>query len=283
VVAVKGRKFEGLGGVALAADSFGDAANRPALLLHGGGQTRHSWAGTAGHLALAGWNAITVDLRGHGESAWCPDGRYDPRDFGADVVAIARQLDHPPVLIGASLGGIASLLAIAEAGNDIASALVLVDIATRVELEGTQRIVDFMASGRDGFESLEEVADAVAAYNPHRPRPKDVSGLEKNLRRGENGRLYWHWDPGFMTPNPEDSRFLDELLLDDAARSLEIPTLIVRGRQSDVLSQEGVDSFLELAPHAEFADVAGAGHMVAGDRNDAFSQSVIDFLARRLG
>ena len=68
--------------------------------------------------------------------------------------------------------------------------------------------------------------------------------------------------------------------LDAAARRLTIPTLLVRGRQSDLLCEEGVRRFMEAVPHAEFADVAGAGHMVAGDRNDAFNDAVVSFLER---
>ena len=202
--------------------------------------------------------------------------------------AVARAFETPPVMIGASLGGISSLLAIADQGNDLARALVLVDIATRMERDGAQRIMDFMRGGEDGFESLEEVADAVSAYNPHRPRPKDISGLEKNLRRGDDGRWYWHWDPDFMKvePAPEvepGENFIGPALLDRAASSLTLPTLLVRGKMSDLLSEDGAKTFLDQVPHADFADVSGAGHMVAGDRNDAFSEAVLGFLARRLG
>lgn len=278
---VEHRRIPASEGLTLAADCFGDPANRPALLLHGGGQTRHSWSGTAGRLAEAGWYAVTADLRGHGESEWDPNGTYHYEGFRNDVIALARSFDAPPVLIGASLGGISSLLAIAEAGNEIARALVLVDIATRMEAAGATRIMEFMQGGQDGFASLEEVADAVSAYNPHRPRPKDISGLEKNLRLGEDGRYRWHWDPDFMNVNPDSGdNFVTSNLLDQAAARLTLPTLLVRGKMSDLLSAEGARTFLEQVPHAEFADVSGAGHMVAGDRNDQFSQAVLDFLER---
>jgi pimeloyl-ACP methyl ester carboxylesterase len=70
--------------------------------------------------------------------------------------------------------------------------------------------------------------------------------------------------------------------LDDAARGLSIPTLLVRGRMSDLLSQEGADEFLAQVPHSQFVDISGAGHMVAGDRNDHFTRAVLDFLAREV-
>jgi len=265
-------------GLTLVGDAWGPPDATPAVLLHGGGQTRHAWAGTAMALARRGWRAIALDQRGHGESEWAPDGDYTRGRYADDVVEVARELTRPPVLIGASLGGISSLLAIHRAGNELASALVLVDIATRMEPAGIERIFAFMQASPDGFASLEEAADAISAYNPHRPRSKDLSGLAKNLRHGEDGRWRWHWDPAFMmTRDPaEPPRQHHEA--DVAAQSLRVPTLLVRGRMSDVLSEEGVRIFLEQVPHAKFADITDAGHMVAGDRNDVFCDAVLGFL-----
>jgi pimeloyl-ACP methyl ester carboxylesterase len=273
--------------ISLAADSYGDPADPPVVLLHGGGQTRHSWANSARLLGDAGWYALTVDLRGHGDSDWSPDGDYQFQRFADDVRAIAISLPAKPALVGASLGGMASLLAVGESDDEIASALVLVDIAPRVELAGVARIRSFMRQGLDGFPDLESAADAIASYNPHRPRPKDLSGLTKNLRLKEDGRWYWHWDPRFMALQEPDEPGLDGLpsarmvqaeRLEEAARHLKLPTLLVRGGSSDLLSEEGAAAMRALVPHAKQVDVAGAGHMVAGDRNDRFNAAVVDFL-----
>ena len=180
--------------------------------------------------------------------------------------------------MGASLGGIASLLAEGEDDAHLCSALVLVDIAPKIEGAGALRIIQFMHGGADGFASLEEAADAVAAYLPHRERPRDLSGLAKNLRPLPDGRLRWHWDPRFLQPGhgPQPGEEPDRLR--SAAQRLRVPTLLVRGKLSDLLSEEGAQEFLALVPHARFADVSDAGHMVAGDRNDRFSRAVIEFL-----
>jgi non-heme chloroperoxidase len=276
-------ELAGADGLTLAADVVGDPEAPPVVLWHGGGQTRHAW-GTA--LAVLGrrWRAYSVDLRGHGDSAWAPDGDYSLDAFARDVRAVARGLARTPALVGASLGGIASLTAIAESeGPPLATALVLVDVAPRIERAGVERIGEFMTGHLDGFSSLEEVADAIAAYNPHRPRPKNLDGLKKNLRRRADGRWAWHWDPRFVSgrfgsPDETRSSLTDGDRLQRAARSLTIPTLLVRGRMSDLLSEEGAQELLRLVPHARLVDVAGAGHMVAGDRNDAFNDAVVDFL-----
>lgn len=279
--------LEGADGLRLAATAAGDPAHPPVLLAHGGGQTRHSWHRTTALLGSNGWYAVSVDLRGHGDSDWSPDGDYGLEAFRDDIVRVATALGGP-VLIGASLGGTSCLAALGHTADDpCGRALVLVDVAPHIEMSGADRIRAFMTEQVDtGFASLEEVADAVQAYNPHRPRPTDLDGLRKNVRLREDGRWYWHWDPRFMRPPDADEvdetriRLVRRDALEDAARSLRVPTLLVRGRQSDLLSEEGAREFLEMVPHAEFADVGGAGHMVAGDRNDVFTDAVLGFLDR---
>lgn len=274
-------------GMALAADVAGPADGSTVVLLHGGGQTRHSWAGTFRTLADAGWRVWSVDLRGHGESDWDPEGDYSLDAFVADVRAVAAAAPQPPVLVGASLGGLASMTALGEADDQaaVARALVLVDVANKIEVAGRDRIGDFMTAAPDGFASLEEAADAIAAYNPHRPRPSELSGLAKNLRQRDDGRWVWHWDPQFVqgrfgSPDETRSSLIRPDRLGAAADHLRVPTLLVRGRRSDLLSEEGAQEFLERVPHAEYADVAGAGHMVAGDRNEIFNTAILDFLDR---
>ncbi|MBI3783843.1 MAG: alpha/beta hydrolase, partial [Deltaproteobacteria bacterium] len=233
---------------------------------------------TARRLAEDGWYALSLDLRGHGESDWHPQADYTMDAFVGDLLSIAAALAQPPALVGASLGGITSLLAAGEGVASAFKAIVLVDIAPRMEAEGVQRIVAFMRAHLDGFATLDEAADAITEYMPSRRRPKDLTGLNKNLRHDNDGRYRWHWDPDFVLggKGPDASRQPDRLQA--AARGLKIPALLVRGQMSEVISEEGAREFLAAAPHAKYVDVSNAGHMVAGDRNDVFAQAVIDFL-----
>ena len=267
-------------GVELAGDAYGDPSATPIVLLHGGGQTRHAWGSTAAHLAEAGYYAVAIDQRGHGESSWAPDGVYELESFTDDLRAVASQLGAPPILVGASLGGLVGLIAEGERLGTL-RALVLVDVAPRLRREGVDRVLAFMLDRADtGFATLEEAADAVARYMPHRPRPKDLSGLEKNLRSGEDGRYRWHWDPRFLKGDRRTDvpRMAERLFA--ASRALTLPTLLVRGQLSDVLSEEAAAEFLELAPHAELVDVRDAAHMIAGDSNDVFTGAVVAFLQK---
>jgi non-heme chloroperoxidase len=261
----------------LTADAWGASDAPPVLLLHGGGQTRFAWGGTAKTLAAQGWYAVSLDLRGHGESTWAPDGNYNIDAYVTDLHKVLSNFSQKPVLIGASLGGMTSLLTEGESPQPVSSAVVLVDITPRVEQEGVDRIRAFMTGRPNGFASLEDAADYVAAYLPHRPRPKDLSGLEKNLRKGEDGRYRWHWDPEMLSP-ARLRRDPERMMA--AARALKVPTLLVRGKVSDVVSEETAEEFRAAVPHAEYADVLDAGHMVAGDQNDAFGTAVLGFLAK---
>jgi pimeloyl-ACP methyl ester carboxylesterase len=282
--------FHGASGNRLVGDVFG--SDGPAvMLLHGGGQTRHAWRGTAVQLARRGWTAYAIDQRGHGDSEWVKDGAYSFADFAADVKALADALalkhGDKPVAIGASMGGIASMLAEGESfrdtGRHVLSSLVLVDITPRVDYDGVDKVQGFMrAHAKEGFATVEEAADAVAEYLPHRPRPKSTEGLKKNLRLGPDGRWRWHWDPRFMDGrksfDPDRQRLEASML--DAARNIRLPALLVRGGSSELVQEEHAREFLQLVPQAEYVDVGGARHMVAGDANDHFSSAVIDFLTR---
>ena len=273
-------RFDVAPGIRLAADTFGDPDAPTVLMLHGGGQTRHAWHATAMNLADAGWRAVTVDLRGHGESTHPRPPAYALEDFAADVRALIASVAVDSVVIGASLGGIASLLAITESPQAPAAGLVLVDVAHRFQPRGGGRIVSFMEQHPDGFASLADAAEAVAAYLPHRARPRDPNGLRHNLRRNEDGRWVWHWDPAILTqarPLIQDQAQLSERLTSAAAR-LRQPCLLVRGADSDVLTPSIAREFIELTANATLAEVPHAGHMVAGDNNDAFTTAIRGWL-----
>ena len=275
-------------GVEIAADRFGDPAAPSVLFLHGGGQTRHAWGSSAAHLAELGYQTITMDHRGHGESSWDAGGNYELDAFVTDLLHVIEMLESKPILVGASLGGFTALMAEAQSEESIAAGVVLVDVTPRVQRDGVLRVFDFMRGSADGFDSLEEAAAAVASYLPHRRRPKDLTGLGKNLRRSDDGRYRWHWDPKLLEVwdvNRLNERQAEALIEErsEAARRLTVPTLLIRGRMSDVVSEAQAREFLELVPHAEYVDLEGAAHMVAGDRNDVFTDAVTSFVQRHVG
>lgn len=272
--------FESATGMRLAADIGGQAGLAPVVLMHGGGQTRHSWGNVFSALVTAGYHVISYDARGHGDSDWDSQGDYTLDAMVADLHAVLRELPCAPILVGASMGGLTALTAAGEAQYDIARALVMVDVTPRINAQGAQQIIAFMRDHADGFESIEAAAEAVANYLPLRKRPRDPSGLSRNLRQRQ-GRWFWHWDPQLMLGS-DQARAHSQDRLETAARSLSMPTLLIRGDKSNIVTEQEATRFLELVPHAQYLTVHGAGHMVVGDRNDAFNRGILDFISRTM-
>ena len=264
-------------GLSLAVETRGPDHGLPVVFAHGFGQSRHAWTRAAQSLADRGWRTVTFDARGHGDSDRVEDGRYELAQFVDDLLAVALSLDAPPVLVGASMGGLLGLVAAGETRPDPFRALVLVDITPRWETAGVERMLGFMRAHPQGFASLDEAAEEVAAYLPQRRRRKDRYELAQLLRRGADGRLRWHWDPAMLdTVACEGERHQQRLL--NAARNIDVPTLLVSGGRSDIVSDATVKEFLDAVPHATHVQIPHAAHTLAGDDNAAFTAAIEPFL-----
>ena len=270
-------EFQGSAGRMVADAWYAPDSLGTVLLLHGGGQTRHSWQRTGPWLREAGWTAVTIDARGHGESGWAANRDYSADALVGDLLGIIGELRTRPVLVGASMGGNTALLGEGEHPG-LARGLVLVDIVPRLEPTGLMRIREFMRGHPDGFGSLAEVAAAIMDYNPHRTRPPSEAGLLRTVRLGNDGQWRWHWDPAFLGGGDEPTRAERHERICAAARALRVPVMLVRGGESDIVSDDGVGEFLGLVPHARYVNIQAAGHMVAGDDNHVFSAHLLEFL-----
>ncbi|HUN58677.1 MAG TPA: alpha/beta hydrolase [Candidatus Binataceae bacterium] len=283
---VKQVELRGAEGLRLVADAFGPIDGPPALLLHGLGQTRQSWGLAAEKLGGQGWRAYAVDQRGHGDSDRSPAGAYAHADVAADVLALCEAVKRPPLVIGASMGGVAALVAQGTSDVQLYRGLVLVDITPDIDVEGARRIIAFMSVNPDGYVDLEEAAEAISAYRGPERGKASPRGLARVLRQGDDGRWRWHWDPRVLdarkgwAENPKAAEaYLERMRTGMTAgvHKLAVPTMLVRGGSSDVVTREAAEALLQLIPHAKFVDVADASHMVAGDRNDIFSAAVLEF------
>lgn len=287
---IKSAEFDVMveGGITLRGEEWGDPARPPVLMKHGGGQSRQAWRTSAVKLARAGFCVTAIDARGHGESDWAGAGNYGMDIMARDLLAVLGRFDRPPVLVGASMGGMTALLAQGMLDRALFSSLVLVDVTPRMDPAGVRRIIDFMTAHPDGFASLDDAAEKIAAYNPHRERSASTDGLRRIMQQ-KDGRWHWQWDPAFMAHADVTAadHYAREARMDEmadkmlvAAAALTVPVLLVRGAQSDVVSEENVKEFLAAVPHADYVDVSGTGHMVAGDDNDAFTAAVLAFLGK---
>jgi pimeloyl-ACP methyl ester carboxylesterase len=269
-------KFRGAADNVIAADIAGNMDGKVVVFLHGGGQTRQSWHGAHEALAKRNYLSITLDARGHGESDWTTADGYTIDAMAKDLRCVIARLSRPVALVGASMGGLSAMTAFLQDPPLQCYALALVDVVPRPNGEGIAHIKNFMSASPDGFGSLEEAADAVAAYIPNRTRPASPQGLRKNLRLSDNGRYYWHWDPAFL--NFRDDDFTSSPRLEEMLRTSHVPTLLVRGRESDVVTDVEAEHFAQLMPSARIVDIRGATHMVAGDQNDVFLAAIDSFL-----
>ena len=272
------REFAGANGIRLAADVYGEVDRPSIVCLPGAGQTRHAWRRTALRLASLGYYVVSVDLRGHGGSSWASDGDYSIEAFTADVRAMIQALPGPPILLGASIGGIASAIAVGEAISCVARALILVDVVPNMAAAGLDRIRSFMSAGHAGFASVEEAFAAVLRYLPGRRPSSSHRGLKRNLRLGVDGRWYWHWDPAFHAGSKQRADEGMFTRMAAAACNITIPVLIISGARSEVVSDEGVTQLRQLIPQAKYFQVPEATHMIAGDQNDAFNDAVCEFV-----
>lgn len=260
--------------VALIGEEVNPGNGASVLFAHGFGQTRQSWLGAQSALAAEGTGSIAWDMRGHGESGRNPAAlHYHAEQFAEDVHLLSRQFRQKPLLVGASMGGLTGMMV--QARHDVFSALVLVDVTPRWETAGVARIMAFMNAFPDGFDSYEHAADVIANYLPHRRERKSSRQLQFLLRE-QDGRLMWHWDRRMLKEFVEHSEHLQEDIR-EAARQIKVPTLLISGGKSDIVSEHTVADFLELVPHAIHHHLPDATHMVAGDDNDAFNDTLLNF------
>lgn len=251
----------------------------PSLLFaHGFGQTRGAWTAAAGALAAAGCRCVTFDSRGHGESGRAVDGDYHMDQFADDLLRLAAAQPEPPILVGASMGGLLGLVLAGEIQPAPFSALVLVDITPRWETAGVERILAFMQAHPDGFASYAEAAERIASYLPQRRERKSEQQLRPLLREGADGRLRWHWDPALLAGDLVQESERHQPRLQAATANIKLPVLLLSGGRSDVVSRDTVAEFLQLLPHASHVELPDATHMVAGDANDAFTREVMHFV-----
>lgn len=274
-------RWPGADGNTMVADVWG-AGDPSVVLLHGGGQTRHAWGRTGERFAERGLTTAAVDLRGHGKSSWDPQARYAFSDHARDLTALRREVfARPVILVGASLGGVTSLKS-AQIDPKAIAAVVLVDITPTMQLAGVDKIVGFMRASPDGFANLEEAADAIARYQPHRKRRATPEGLRRNLHHDPaTGRWMWHWDPrtlNFANPSWYAKQTRDMVAGTRALDAVGRPVHVVRGELSEVILPADVDDFLALGTHTGHVTVEGAHHMVAGDANEVFLRMIFEAL-----
>jgi pimeloyl-ACP methyl ester carboxylesterase len=261
-------------GLTLAAETFGKDGNPAVLLAHGGGQCRHVWADTATRLAASGYHVFTLDSRGHGDSDWPTPPRYEPDDFARDFAAAARwrlEADgRPPHYVGASLSGIAGLIAAGLLDQAAFASLTLIDVTPTYNEDALLKArALFARTAEQGFATEAEAARAVGA----KPGGSQVG---KMLRREAGGRWRWRWDPAFADYIQHDER--TQRRCSAAAQALSLPVHLVRAGRSEFVDDETTAAFLALTPQLRVTILPDARHVVTGDPEGIYANAILTFL-----
>jgi non-heme chloroperoxidase len=255
---------------------WGSLEKPPLVLLHGVGQTCHTWDLFAAAMADH-FHVMAFDQRGHGDTDWAADKDYSRASMVEDANAFtdALGLEHF-FLTGMSMGG-ANSLAFTAKYPDKVEALVVVDVGPRVEPKGVKHIRDFMKNQRE-FDSLDQAAEVIHRFNPRRP----LEVIRKytvvyNLKQTPAGRWTWKYDTYFSDGQRKVDVKQMQAELSAAVKKIQCPTLLVKGGESDVFSLDGARDLQELIPGSEFALVPKAGHSVMGDNPQGFESAVRGF------
>ncbi len=270
--------FQGFGGIHVAGTAFGSPDDPPVLLLPSLGQVRQFWFGSAQALADAGRYAICVDLRGHGDSAASPDGHYELDAYIADLRAILAALPSRAVVVTAGLGALIAIAAVGEGAPDLVSGLALVDANIWVDQVVADHEVGAVGRQATEFDDPSKILDAIAAAHPAEPRPEINDRIMAAYTKREDGWFEWRGDPKALAAAD---------LPDIAARliaavgGIRVPATLIRGSLNDTVSSDMTMRLQALIKGSEIAEIEGAGHYAASDREDDFNAILLDFLERQ--
>jgi len=249
----------------------------PIVLLHGGHQSAHSWDLVSLHLAQT-HRVFALDQRGHGDSEWSRDVNYSNHTMALDAGAFLDALGlERPILMGHSMGGRNSLLLTKENPSRL-RALVVVDIGPEISDEGRQAIAGFVRTNQE-FDDLEHFVANVRKYDPYRPREHIERTVKYNMLQRADGKFVSKCD---STPRrlglQHSGGSLDNVGLDDV-RQFDLPVLVVRGADSNILTQDAAERFRDALPQGTLAVVPNCGHNVHGQNTLGFIGAVGAFLA----
>ena len=238
------------------------------VLLHGGHQSAHSWDLVSLHLARR-YHVLALDQRGHGDSEWPRDVEYSNNDMSLDAEAFINALGlHKPVLIGHSMGGRNSLL-LTKRNPSLLNALVIVDVGPEVSPRGREVIAGFVQTNQE-FDNLEHFVENVRKYDPYRSREHIERTVKYNMLQRADGKFVSKCD---STPRRlgliRGTGPLDNITLDDARR-FDLPVLLVRGANSNILAPDAAERFRDALPLGRLATVPDCGHNVHGQNTKGF-------------
>ncbi len=232
-----------------------------------------------------GIRVVCPDVVGRGESDWLADPMgYQIPCYAADMLAMLGQLHaQAPITtldwVGTSMGGLIGMVVSGQPALPLpvpVRKLVLNDVGPALEYSALLRIGTYL--GQAGhFNTVEDAADAMWAissgFGPHTPDQWLALSLHMVRPVSQNeSRLRMHYDPAIAVPfkqTTEESTLQGEAILWQLYDNIQAKTLLVRGKNSDLLSPETAQAMGQRGPHARLVEFEGVGHaptLIAGDQ-----------------
>jgi esterase len=258
---------------------WGNDTAPPMLLLHGFSGHAHTWD-TFARALCDEFHVLALDQRGHGDSDWAGDGAYTVDDHAGDISAVhGRLMLGPVVLIGLSMGGRNAIRYTGLHPGNV-DKLVIVDIGPDIDPQGAERVRRMAAEAPEEFASIDEAVAYLRRY-AILTSPSAEGALRYRVEHGvkelPNGQYTWKYDK-FLRDQRRQGR-VPPADLWPVVRQITVPTLILRGSDSDVFSPETAKRMHELIPGSRLIEIAGAGHSIPADAPQAFERAVREFLA----
>jgi len=272
------KKFIEANGINFHYLEWGNSDNPPILLLHGFAQTCHSWDFIALHLSDV-FRVLALDQRGHGDTSWAIDGDYSPYKYQEDLRAVVEELGLGDItLVGLSMGGRNAFTFAAENKNLVKN-LIIVDAAPQNQKAGSENIRRFVQQ-EDELDSIEDFVKRVMEYNPRRSAKQIRGSIRHNLKQLPSGKWTWKYDKILRSESKmlnHNQEYVNKLWL--YADCINIPTLIVRGSESDVISMNTAEELHKRIINSQLITIEDAGHLVVGDNPSKFGKAVKEFLS----
>jgi pimeloyl-ACP methyl ester carboxylesterase len=254
---------------------WGNPDAQPLVLLHGGGQSAHTWDPCCLILARR-YRCLALDQRGHGDSGWSPAGAYSIQDHARDIARfVARLALREPIVAGMSMGGINAIAYAADHASAL-RALVSIDVGPDVQFEPVERLMRGLGAYRH-FQSPEDAAERLSRLGARRARSLLKDTLSRNLRQERDGSWTWKYDPRTLVGLSAEDILAPRKPLWDVLGRISCPVLVVRGGDSEIFSEGDAEKLTRHLPRAFCVTVPNARHSVQTDNPRGLAEAIIAF------